>query len=44
LSYILTASIGFQLPQAYGKPIGVVVALLGLLALLIVHWRQRRVV
>jgi hypothetical protein len=41
LSYILTAAIGFNLPLAYGKPIGMVVAVLGLLALVVAHRRRK---
>jgi hypothetical protein len=40
LSYIMTAAIGFNLPMAYGKPIGVIVALVGLVALVVVHRRR----
>lgn len=41
LSYILTASIGFNLPMTYGKPVGIVVAVLGLLALVVMHRRRQ---
>jgi len=37
LSYIMTAGIGFNLSSEYGKPIGITVAILGLILLVIVH-------
>jgi len=37
LSYIMTAPIGFNLSNDFGKPIGAAVAVLGLIALVIVH-------
>ena len=37
LSYIMTEKIGFNLSSELGKPIGVVVAVIGLIMLMIVH-------
>jgi carbon starvation protein CstA len=37
LSYIMTASIGFNLSSDLGKPIGAFVAVIGFIILIIVH-------
>lgn len=43
LSYIMTAAIGFNLPSDFGKPIGVVVAVIGLCALVFFHKKHHRI-
>ncbi|CAI3795450.1 carbon starvation protein A [Rheinheimera sp. MM224] len=40
VAYIATASIGLNLPMDYSKPIGVVVAVIGLIGLVIAHNRK----
>jgi hypothetical protein len=40
VAYIATASIGLNLPVEYSKPIGVVVAVIGLIGLVIAHNRK----
>ena len=37
VSYIMTAAIGFNLSSGYGKPIGIATAILGCIALVIIH-------
>lgn len=42
LSYIMTAAIGFNLSADWGKPIGVVVAVVGLITLAVVHQQRQK--
>jgi hypothetical protein len=37
VAYIATAGIGLNLPMDYSKPIGVLVAVVGLIGLLVTH-------
>lgn len=37
VSYIATAAIGLNLPMEYSKPIGIVIAIVGFIALIVVH-------
>jgi carbon starvation protein CstA len=41
LSYIMTAAIGFNLSSDLGKPIGAVVAVIGLIALVVYHQKHK---
>ncbi|MFY8325360.1 carbon starvation protein A [Pseudoalteromonas sp. ZZD1] len=42
LSYIMTAAIGFNLSSDFGKPIGAVVAVVGLIGLVITHSKHKK--
>ena len=43
LSYIATAAIGFNLPATYSKPIGIAVAIVGLIGLFVAHQKRTAV-